>query len=134
MNKSTLERLVKAAGAARKFAYAPYSGFPVGAAVLTARGKIYTGCNVEAASPGATCCAERTAIYKAVSEGDTEIVAVCCLADTDEPLAPCGICRQVIMEWGPKIEVVMANTKGETKVLPIGDLLPAAFTRNDLSK
>lgn len=132
MNNRTIELLVKSARKAREYAYAPYSGFSVGAAVLTAQGKVYTGCNIESASSGATCCAERTAVFKAVSEGDTEIVAVCCIADTNEPVAPCGICRQVIMEWGAQIEVVMANLKGETRVIKIEDLLPLAFTRDDL--
>lgn len=132
MNNRTIELLVTSARKAREFAYAPYSGFSVGAAVLTAQGKVYTGCNIESASSGATCCAERTAVFKAVSEGDTEIVAVCCIADTNEPVAPCGICRQVIMEWGAQIEVVMANLKGETRVIKIEDLLPLAFTRDDL--
>ncbi len=132
MNNRTIELLVTSARKAREFAYAPYSGFSVGAAVLTAQGKVYTGCNIESASSGATCCAERTAVFKAVSEGDTEIVAVCCIADTNEPVAPCGICRQVIMEWGAQIEVVMANLKGETRVIKIEDLLPLVFTRDDL--
>ncbi|MBO8126759.1 MAG: cytidine deaminase [Firmicutes bacterium] len=132
MDEKTVNWLVETAKKARERAYAPYSNFPVGAAVLTGSGKIYSGCNIEAASSGATCCAERTAIYKAVSEGDTDIKAVCCIADTETPVAPCGICRQVIREWGADIQVIMANLKGDTEVVKITDLLPLAFTSDDM--
>lgn len=132
MDDLTRDKLVAAAKEGRKNSYSPYSGFPVGAAVLTASGKIYTGANIEAASSGATCCAERTAIYKAVSEGDRDILAVCTIADTPDVCTPCGICRQVIREWGADIEVVLANTKGAVKVVGITDLLPLAFTKDDM--
>jgi len=121
-------RLVRAASAARKRAYAPYSDFRVGAAVLDDRGRVVAGCNVENASYGLTCCAERTAIFKAVSEGAKRIRAVAIVLKGGTPCAPCGACRQVIFEFGPEAEVIMANagSKGFER-FPIRSLLPRAF-------
>lgn len=132
MDEQMVTKLLEAATKARENSYSPYSGFPVGAAVLTGSGRIYSGCNIEAASSGATCCAERTAIYKAVSEGEREFKAICCIADTPDVCTPCGICRQVIREWGGDIDVVLANVRGAVKVVKISDLLPLAFTADDM--
>lgn len=125
------EDLIKAAKAAREFSYSPYSKFKVGAAVLTKNGKIYSGCNIENASYGITNCAERTAIFKAVSEGERELEALAVIADTDGPTAPCGACRQVIAEF--KIsKIIMANLKGDTKIVTLQELLPYSFSDEDL--
>ena len=122
-----VRKLVIAAARARTKAYAPYSTFNVGAAVLSRSGKVFTGCNVENASYGATICAERTAITKAVSEGQKHIVAIAVVCDTPEPVAPCGICRQVIHEFGPDAVVIMANLSGECVTATMPALLPRAF-------
>ena len=125
------EDLIKAAKAAREFSYSPYSKFKVGAAVLTKNGKIYSGCNIENASYGITNCAERTAIFKAVSDGEIELEALAVIADTDGPAAPCGACRQVIAEF--KInKIIMTNLKGDTKIVTLQELLPYSFSDEDL--
>ncbi|RMH59110.1 MAG: cytidine deaminase [Candidatus Hydrogenedentota bacterium] len=125
--------LVERAKEARERAYAPYSRFPVGAALLCEDGTIYTGCNVENASYGLTCCAERTAIFKAVSEGHTKFRAISVVLDSTDPSAPCGACRQVIFEFGPDIDVVMANVGSESvDVVKITDLIPRAFGPSSL--
>lgn len=125
------KELVEIAKKYRSFAYAPYSKFKVGAAVLTKQGKVYGGCNIENSSYPVTNCAERTAIFKAVSEGDWEIEKLALVADTDGPCSPCGACRQVISEF--KINyIVMANLKGDTKVVTLAELLPFAFSDKDL--
>jgi cytidine deaminase len=126
-----MEELIKAAEAARKEAYAPYSRFAVGAAVRGASGRIYGGCNVENASYGLTMCAERVAIFKAVSAGEKRIVALAVTADTDAPASPCGACRQVMAEFGIN-EVVMCNTKGERRTVTLAALLPYAFDKEAL--
>nr|WP_173812581.1 cytidine deaminase [Dendrosporobacter quercicolus]NSL47109.1 cytidine deaminase [Dendrosporobacter quercicolus DSM 1736]SDL76524.1 cytidine deaminase [Dendrosporobacter quercicolus] len=127
-----MEELVKAARAVRDKAYAPYSGFKVGAAVLSGSGKIYSGCNVENASYGLTICAERTAVFKAVAEGETEFSALAVVADTLRPTAPCGACRQVMAEFGIS-KIIMCNTKGEQRVATLDQLLPAVFDKHDLT-
>lgn len=128
-----MDRLINEAKKAREFAYAPYSKFKVGAAVLTVSGKIYTGCNIENASYGLCNCAERTAIFKAVSEGEREFAALAVIADTKKPTAPCGACRQVIAEFNiPKI--ILANVKDAHMVLSLAELLPYSFTGCDLEK
>lgn len=125
------KELVEIAKKYRSFAYVPYSKFKVGAAVLTKQGKVYGGCNIENSSYPVTNCAERTAIFKAVSEGDWEIEKLALVADTDGPCSPCGACRQVISEF--KINhIVMANLKGDTKVVTLAELLPFAFSDKDL--
>ena len=121
------KELIESATKARTLAYSPYSNFKVGAAVRTKGGKIYTGCNVESASYGLTVCAERIAIWKAVSEGDAEIVEIAVVADTAELTPPCGACRQVIWEFGGDVPVIFANLKGETEALQMSELLPRAF-------
>lgn len=126
------EKLMEMAKEAKKMAYTPYSNFNVGAALLTKSGKVYTGCNVEIASFGATNCAERTAIFKAVSEGETEFKAIAITGDS-ESTYPCGICRQVIVEFGLDIEIVIEE-KGKIKVMTIDELLPKSFGNKDLDE
>ena len=122
-------KLVEAAQAARERAYAPYSGFTVGAAVEANSGVIYSGCNVENASYGLTLCAERVAVFKAVSAGEREITA---LAVVSGPGAtPCGACRQVLAEFAPRPEevtIVVVNGQGEETLYTLGELLPASFS------
>lgn len=122
------ERIVSEARKAREQAYAPYSGdFKVGAAVLTEAGEIFSGCNVENASFGATVCAERVAVFKAVSAGHRRIQAVAVIAETSDPIPPCGMCRQVIAEFGADAEVLMANTAGDFRISNMRELLPSVF-------
>ena len=125
--KNTKDELVKAATEVRERAYAPYSNFKVGAAVRTKEGKIYTGCNVESASYGLTVCAERVAIWKAVSEGEKEFEQVAVVADTEELTPPCGVCRQIIWEFGGDIPITFANLKGRMETVKMSELLPRAF-------
>jgi cytidine deaminase len=122
-----LESLIKKTIEAFENAYAPFSKFRVGATVVTKSGKIYTGCNIESASYGLTVCAERVAIWKAVSEGEREFTMVCVVADTEELTPPCGVCRQIIWEFCEDIPIVFANLKGKYEVLQMKDLLPRAF-------
>jgi cytidine deaminase len=129
-----MNNLIKRAAEARRKAYAPYSGFKVGAALESQDGRIFTGCNVENASYGATCCAERTAIAKAVSEGARKFRRIAIVADTPEPCPPCGICREVLEEFSPHIDVIMANTRGKILVAQLDNLLPNAFRRRNLKK
>ena len=126
-----MKKLIEAARQAREKAYAPYSKFKVGAAVLTSDGKIYTGCNIENASYGMSNCAERTAIFKAVSEGETKLEALAVIGDTNTPISPCGACRQVIAEFGIQ-QVAMANLKGGVKIVTLEELLPFSFAKADL--
>lgn len=121
------DALVKMALRARERAYAPYSGFAVGAALLTRSGKVFLGCNVENASYGLSLCAERVAIFKAVSEGHREFVALAVVADTEGPDTPCGACRQVMAEFGD-VRVIMANLRGQQTVRTSSQLLPDAFS------
>jgi cytidine deaminase len=122
------EELVKIAIEAKDKAYAPYSNFRVGAALLTEGGKVFTGVNVENASYGATCCAERTAVFKAISEGHREIKAVAIASDSEHFTYPCGICRQVLAEFGKNDMLVLcSNPKGEFKSYRLEELLPEAF-------
>lgn len=121
-----MKKLYDAALTARKNSYAPFSCFAVGAAVISAKGNIYKGCNIENASFGLTCCAERIAIYNAVSNGETELDAICVAADTSAPVAPCGACRQVMAEFGIK-RILLGNLKGELKEYSLDELLPYRF-------
>ena len=133
VSDSALRRLEKCARSASALAYAPYSRFPVGAAVLGGSGKVYAGCNVENASYGLCNCAERTAIFSAVAAGERSIRAVTVYTPTPLPTAPCGACRQVIHEFGPDalvISVCDAKNRVETR-LPA--LLPGAFGPGDLA-
>lgn len=130
---STLKlKLIEGAKMARENAYTPHSKFKVGAAVLTASGKIFTGCNIENASYGLSNCAERTAIFKAVSEGEKDLTAIAIVTDLPQPASPCGACRQVIYEFGPDALVIMANMQDEIKEYSIKQLLSEAFSSRDL--
>ncbi|NLB73185.1 MAG: cytidine deaminase [Firmicutes bacterium] len=124
--------LITHAREAREHAYAPYSRFKVGAALLGRSGRVYTGCNVENASYPAGTCAERCAVGKAVSEGEKEFVAIAVIGDSLGPCAPCGICRQVLCEFNPDMRVIMTNLEGDTLALVASELLPGAFTKTDL--
>lgn len=132
MKQADYTELIKAARTAREAAYAPYSKFAVGAAVLGGNGQIYSGCNIENASYGLTNCAERTAIFKAVSDGQRKFQAIAIIADTKKPCAPCGACRQVIAEFSIPV-ILLANIAGEELLLTLPELLPYAFEQNDLS-
>jgi cytidine deaminase len=131
-NASRIEELIGLAGKARERAYAPYSGFAVGAVVESADGRVFTGCNVENASYGLTICAERVALCKAISEG-ARPARVVVIAATPGPISPCGACREFIFELGgAHIEVVLANIEGAARVLSAVDLLPMPFERGNL--
>jgi len=124
---SDSDPLVAAARDARERAIATYSGFRVGAALETADGTIVTGCNIENASYGLTICAERVAMFKALSEGHRAFVRIVVVADTAEPTPPCGACRQILWEFGPDLEVILANLTEVTGRHRMADLLPHAF-------
>jgi cytidine deaminase len=126
-----MEDLIERAKAAIDNAYAPYSKFKVAAVVETKSGKVHTGVNVENASYGLTMCAERVAVFKAVSEGDRDIEAVVVYTDTEEPTLPCGACRQVIAEFNPEALIVMASRK-KVVTAKLSELLPHAFTGRSL--
>jgi len=133
ISRRTLTRLEKLARRASKAAYAPYSQFSVGAAVLTGSGKIFTGCNVENASFGLCNCAERTAIFSAVAAGERSCSAVAVYTPTPTPTMPCGACRQVINEFGPS-SVVISVCKGSDRIeTSLDALLPAAFGPGNLA-
>lgn len=119
--------LLAAAAAAREHAHAPYSGFRVGAAVRTADGRVFTGCNIENATYGLTLCAERVAVFKAMSEGAREFVQVAVVADTDPPTPPCGACRQILSEFCPRAEIVLGNLAGRVETRRIEELFPSPF-------
>lgn len=129
-----MEELIQAAMKARKKAYAPYSGYHVGAALLGKSGKIYTGCNVENASYGATICAERTATVKAVSEGETAFVALVVTVGGSRPAFPCGICRQFLAEFGMDLKIILVSEDGKKVETTLKDCLPGAFTPNYLTQ
>jgi cytidine deaminase len=130
--KIDVEALVRAAIAARERAYAPYSRFAVGAALLTASGEVFGGCNVENAAYGHAICAERTAVVSAVAAGHREFAAIAVVTPTPGPASPCGACRQVLAEFGLDMVVVLANLKGAIARTTVRDLLPGAFTGQDL--
>jgi cytidine deaminase len=124
------KELYEKAYEAMKYAYAPYSGFKVGAAVLTKSGKVFTGCNVENATYGATICAERTAAAKAVSDGEKEFKAIAVASDSIDTVFPCGICRQVLAEFGSEdMKVICTKNSGEYEVYRLKELLPNAFIK-----
>lgn len=130
-----IKELVKLAIEAREKAYVPYSKFKVGAAIEMEDGSVFTGCNIENASYGATNCAERTAIFKAVSEGHTIMKKIAIVGDMSTYTAPCGICRQVIAEFAAKdIEIVLIKNQDEYIVKTLEEILPGAFTKEDLLK
>jgi cytidine deaminase len=119
--------LIKAAAEVRENAYAPFSNFRVGSALETEDGEVITGCNVESASYGLTVCAERVAVWKAISQGKRKIKRISVVADTEALTPPCGVCRQIIWEFGGDIPVVMANLHGDVETIQMKELLPRAF-------
>ena len=125
--KHSDSELIDAAKAVRENAYAPFSEFRVGAALETDDGEVITGCNVESASYGLTVCAERVAIWKAISQGKRKIKHIAVVADTEELTPPCGVCRQIIWEFGGDIPVILSNLKGKTEIVQMKELLPRAF-------
>lgn len=127
--------LLNAAKAAREKAYVPYSGFRVGAVFMDAGGHLHAGCNVENAAYGPTNCAERTALFRAIADGrmpgEFQVAAV--IGDTEAPITPCGICRQVMVELcRPDMPVLLGNLRGDTRWTTVAELLPGAFTQSDL--
>ena len=127
-----LADLARLAAVARQRAYAPFSKFKVGAALRTREGEIVTGCNIENASYGLTLCAERVAVFKAVSEGLREFDAIAVVADSDRPTAPCGPCRQILWEFCGDIVVHMQDLSGRKRTLRVSELLPLPFDRRNL--
>ena len=131
MTEQEIQKLIDRAIVAREKTYSPYSHFGVGAVLLCEDGVIYEGCNIENASYGLTNCAERTAIFKAVSEGHTKFKALAVVADTEGPCAPCGACRQVMGEFNIPI-IIMGNLKGDIEVVSTEALLPFSFSSTDV--
>jgi cytidine deaminase len=129
---SEQEALILAARTAREHAHAPYSNFRVGAAVRAKSGRIFTGCNVENATYGLTLCAERVAIFKAISEGERGFDAVAVVTDTDSLTPPCGACRQILWEFCGDAEVVLANFKGKVELHRMSTLFPKPFDQSFL--
>jgi len=127
LSEEDSQSLIAAAQRARLQSVAPFSNFLVGAAVRTENGKVYTGCNIESASYGLTVCAERVAIWKALSEGERHFTELAVVADTDSLTPPCGTCRQIIWEFAKSARIIFANLKGESETFQIRDLLPRAF-------
>jgi cytidine deaminase len=130
VDQETIDRLVEAARHVRQAAYAPYSHFAVGAAVLTRSGAVVTGCNIENASFGLTVCAERVAIWKSVSEGETDFLALAVVTSIDG--SPCGACRQVMAEFALDMPVIIADLQQVHRIATVAELLPGAFTPDDL--
>lgn len=130
-----MKKLYEAAKKVRKNSYSPYSKWKVGASILMKDGRIFSGCNVENSTYGATVCAERVAIWKAVSEGATEIQEVCVVTDANPAWPPCGLCRQVITEFGgPEVIVHLSNLKGVQVSMEMSKLMPFAFKPDRLLK
>jgi cytidine deaminase len=119
-----VSELIAAASRVRSRAFAPYSGFLVGAALQTSSGKIFSGCNVENASLGLTICAERAAIAAAVADGEKEFVAIAVVTDAAEPTLPCGACRQVLAEFNPAIKIIASTLQNDVQEFSLADLLP----------
>jgi cytidine deaminase len=124
--------LIEAAKQARENAHAPYSNFRVGAALRSTSGRIFSGCNVENATYGLTMCAERVAIFKAVSEGERGFSAIAVVTDTEVLTPPCGACRQLIWEFCGDVPVSMANLKGKIEVIQMRELFPRPFDDSNL--
>jgi len=131
MRTHNQQNLVAAALAARRYAIAPYSKFRVGTAILTRSGRVYTGANIESASYGLTCCAERVALFKALSAGETDFVAIAVVARVSGGPMPCGACRQLLAEYAPEAVVLVADSKtpGKIRKFTVRALLPRAFRR-----
>ncbi len=128
MNKKLIDKAI----ISMDKAYAPYSHFKVGAAVLTASGKIYTGSNIENSSYGASVCAERVAMFKAVADGEMEIIEIAVATETEEPSSPCGICRQVMAEFAKNAKIYLVNRKRRVIETSFKEMLPLAFTIENL--
>jgi cytidine deaminase len=122
-----IQKLIDAARTGRDCSLSPFSNFCVGAAVETEAGAIYTGCNIESASFGLTVCAERVAIWKALSEGERKFKRIAVVADTSPLTPPCGTCRQIIWEWCRNTTLILANLHGEVEIMEMRELLPRAF-------
>ena len=133
MNESE-NKLIEIATAARARSVAPFSNFMVGAALQTKAGKVFTGCNVESASYGLTVCAERVAIWKALSEGEKDFTDLVIVADTETLTPPCGTCRQIIWEFAKEAKIILANLQGQREERSIRELLPSAFDARFLKK
>ena len=130
-----VKNMLRMANEARDRAYAPYSNFRVGACLKGATGAYYLGCNIENAAYSPSNCAERTAMFKAVYEGERQFDAIAIVWDGENPAVPCGVCRQVLAEFcDPEMPVICANRKGQYKLVAMGDLLPDAFLPRDLGK
>jgi len=129
---SEYDALISVAKLARENAHAKFSNFKVGAALRTTAGKVFGGCNVENATYGLTVCAERVAIFKAISEGERRFDAIAVVTDTDALTPPCGACRQLIWEFCGDIPVILSNLKGKTEVLQMRDLFPKPFDASNL--
>lgn len=128
-----MEELIEEAKKARTKAYAPYSKFSVGAALLTTNGHVYHGCNIENSAYSLCNCAERTALFKALSEGEKDFLMLAVVADTVRPVPPCGACRQVMSELCPQdMPIILTNLSGEIQRVTVEELLPAAFSAEDL--
>ena len=140
MEQKLIEEMIDLAIAQLKYSYTPYSGFKVGAALLTAEGKFYTGCNIENAAYSPTNCAERTAFFKAVSEGERDFRAICIVGGKDgvltEYAAPCGVCRQVMMEFcnPDTFQIILATCKEQYEVFTLRGLLPLGFGPDNLAE
>ena len=140
MEQKLIEEMIDLAIAQLKYSYTPYSGFKVGAALLTAEGKFYTGCNIENAAYSPTTCAERTAFFKAVSEGERDFRAICIVGGKDgvltEYAAPCGVCRQVMMEFcnPDTFQIILATGKEQYEVFTLRGLLPLGFGPDNLAE
>ena len=138
MERMQAQQLIRAAFAARRFAYTPYSHFKVGAALLAQNGQVFTGCNIESASYSPTNCAERTALFKAVSEGVTEFSAIAIVGSREGEVnrivtSPCGVCRQALFEFGgPDLTVIMARSEEDYLETTLGELLPYGFGPKNL--
>lgn len=132
MTELEIQKLMDCAIKARENAYSPYSHFAAGAALLCEDGTLYKGCNIENASYGLTNCAERTAIFKAVSEGHIKFKALVVVADTEGPCAPCGACRQVMAEFKIPL-IIMGNLMGNIKIVTMEELLPFSFSECDVT-
>ncbi len=128
------KELLNKARDAKEGAYVPYSHFRVGAALLGKSGRIYTGANVENASYSVTCCAERVALFKAVTEGEREFDAIAVTSDSGDLTYPCGVCRQALMEFGPDMDVIASNSGLENETTKLKALLPSAFTGKEMEK
>ena len=138
MERTQAQQLIRAAFAARRFAYTPYSHFKVGAALLARNGQVFTGCNIESASYSPTNCAERTELFKAVSEGVTEFSAIAIVGSREGEVnrivtSPCGVCRQALFEFGgPELTVIMARSEEDYLETTLGELLPYGFGPKNL--